>query len=675
MLEPKDLLHLRYAAEPAIASGGEAATFTVTSVFTPPQGGRGEPLPPEYRSAIWMSRRGEPAFPLTTGLARDFASTFAPDGLTLAFLSTRPVQDGREGEAQVCTMPLSGGEAAPITSFKGGVVGAPKFSHDGSRIVCLSRNAVPRDPGAAVVVAELEYKADGVRNRGLRQDTPPALWVVELTTGESKLALQPVTPITGFDWLPGGGLLVAMAADADESARWVTQLYRVREPGATPERLTELELNIDQVSVSPDGSAVAVGAANLSAQFPGDDHFYWASLTGEAPLSFRQLDDGYPGSAGNHVGGDAHYGAYPSGPYWQSDGSLLAVYTLGGFGRVVRLHPDRAPETLGRLNDGPAGEWNIAALAVNANGQVAAVVEDINALTEVAVLLEHLEAGNLSLVSSLNHRFETRVESIALERDGHHVEGWVMFPAGLEEGGSYPLVHSIHGGPATSVGGAFTFEHQLLTSQGVAVLLGNIRGSSGYGEAQTAAVRGEYGHADQGDLDALLSLAITRFPWIDASRVAAVGGSYGGFMVNWLSANSTRYAAAVTERSICNWVSFWGTSDIGHNFARREHAVNSLTVDLEALWEHSPLKHVDKVRLPTLIIHSEEDHRCPIEQAEQWFVALRQRGVPVRFVRFPDESHELSRTGRPDRRVTRLEEIVGWLSAHLQAVTPGPAPE
>ncbi|HEX2865208.1 MAG TPA: S9 family peptidase, partial [Deinococcales bacterium] len=308
----------------------------------------------------------------------------------------------------------------------------------------------------------------------------------------------------------------------------------------------------------------------------------------------------------------------------------------------------------------------------NGAGQVAALVEDVNALAEGAVALD--AGAALVPVTDLNPARQTRVERLSLQREGFTVEGWLMFPAGFEPGARFPLIHSIHGGPATTVGGAFTFEHQFLAGHGYAVLLGNIRGSAGYGPAQTAGILGTYGLGDADDLTALLDAVLERYAWIDPQRVAAVGGSYGGFMVNWLSGHSDRYACAITERSICNWVSFWGTSDIGFNFATREHGTASVTADAEALWERSPLKYVDRVKLPTLIIHSEEDHRCPIEQAEQWFVALRQRGVPVRFVRFPDESHDLSRSGRPDRRVARLGEILGWLDAHLKAGEPDTAP-
>ena len=222
----------------------------------------------------------------------------------------------------------------------------------------------------------------------------------------------------------------------------------------------------------------------------------------------------------------------------------------------------------------------------------------------------------------------------------------------------------IHGGPATAYGHALMHEFHLLAQQGYAVLYGNIRGSVGYGEAQTAGNDGRYGAGDYDDLMALLDLALERHPWLNAKRMAVIGGSYGGLMTNWIVAHTQRFRVAVTDRSICNWVSFYGTSDIGYRFAPRELR-GHVPEDLERLWEVSPLKHVANVKTPCLIIHAEEDHRCPIEQAEQWFVALKRHGVPARFVRFPGENHELSRSGRPDRRVFRLREILAWLKAYL----------
>jgi dipeptidyl aminopeptidase/acylaminoacyl peptidase len=171
---------------------------------------------------------------------------------------------------------------------------------------------------------------------------------------------------------------------------------------------------------------------------------------------------------------------------------------------------------------------------------------------------------------------------------------------------------------------------------------------------------------DQDDLLAFFDRCLETVPALDPARTAVMGGSYGGFMTNWITAHTDRFQAAITDRSICNLISFGGTSDIGLRFWVDELGLNfARRADAAKLWDLSPLQYVENVTTPTLIVHSVLDHRCPVEQAEQWYAALTLNGVPTRFVRFPGEDHELSRSGRPDRRLKRLEEYLGWLDRWL----------
>jgi dipeptidyl aminopeptidase/acylaminoacyl peptidase len=206
------------------------------------------------------------------------------------------------------------------------------------------------------------------------------------------------------------------------------------------------------------------------------------------------------------------------------------------------------------------------------------------------------------------------------------------------------------------------FEFQLLAAAGYTVVYGNPRGGSSFGTGFAAAIKAAYGTVDADDVLAITDDALAKHA-DPTAPVHLTGGSYGGFMTNWLTARTDRYRSAVTQRSICNWLSFYGTADIGPWFGGEEQGGTPWT-DTERLWASSPLKHVANVRTPTLVIHSELDHRCPIEQAEQWFTALKELGVETRMLRFPDEGHDLSRSGRPDRRLERLEAIIGWFDQH-----------
>jgi dipeptidyl aminopeptidase/acylaminoacyl peptidase len=243
---------------------------------------------------------------------------------------------------------------------------------------------------------------------------------------------------------------------------------------------------------------------------------------------------------------------------------------------------------------------------------------------------------------------------------GQPVEGWFLPGRGR---GKRPLILEIHGGPHSLYGNAFFHEFQVLAAQGYHVLYTNPRGSKGYGEKFCSDITGGWGILDYQDLTAAVDLIVQR-PDVDATRLGVAGGSYGGYMTNWIVGHTDRFKAAVTMRCLSNFVSFYGTSDIGPWFGERE-LDGTLHDNVERYWERSPLAYVKNVTTPILILHSEQDLRCPKEQAEQWFVSLRRLGKTAEFVLFPEESHDLSRAGRPDRRLLRLERITEWFARYL----------
>lgn len=247
--------------------------------------------------------------------------------------------------------------------------------------------------------------------------------------------------------------------------------------------------------------------------------------------------------------------------------------------------------------------------------------------------------------------------------DGQMVHGWIMKPAQFIEGESYPLIVEVHGGPHAMYANTFFHELQLLAAEGYGVLYINPRGSHGYSQSFVDAVRADYGGGDYEDIMAALDYAIANYAWIDENRLGVTGGSYGGFMTNWIVGHTDRFKAAVTQRSITNWVSFFGVSDIGYYFTEWQIAADMQ--DVEKLWAHSPLKYASQIETPLLILHSEKDFRCPIEQAEQLYITLKRMGKEVGFVRFPESDHNLSRVGRPNLRIQRLQKIVEWFAEYL----------
>lgn len=248
--------------------------------------------------------------------------------------------------------------------------------------------------------------------------------------------------------------------------------------------------------------------------------------------------------------------------------------------------------------------------------------------------------------------------------DGVEIDAWIMKPVDFEPGKKYPAVLEIHGGPKTAYGYSFMHEFHVLTTRGFVVIFSNPRGSDGYGE-EFADIREHYGERDYRDIMEVVDEAIKRFDFIDPERIGVTGGSYGGFMTNWIVGHTNRFKAAVTQRSISNWVSFFGTTDIGYFFAPDQIGGDPWG-NLDGYWEKSPLKYAPNVETPLLIIHSTEDYRCWLPEALQFFTALRYLGKTVELAIFPGENHDLSRGGKPKHRVRRLELIAGWMERWLK---------
>lgn len=257
-------------------------------------------------------------------------------------------------------------------------------------------------------------------------------------------------------------------------------------------------------------------------------------------------------------------------------------------------------------------------------------------------------------------------ESLNIEINGDLIEGFVIRPQNFEQGKSYPGILDIHGGPKTAYGTSLFHEMQLLSARGYFVFFCNPHGSDGRTD-EFSDLRGKYGTIDYEDLLSFTQAVLAQYPQIDEQRLGVTGGSYGGFMTNWIISHTDQFKAAVTQRSIMNWLSFYGNSDIGYFFTEDQNDASFYTQEgLEKLWDHSPLKYAARIKTPTLIIHSEKDFRCPIEQVYQLFTLLKYRGIDSKMVIFKDESHELSRSGKPLARIERLEQIADWMDKYLQ---------
>lgn len=352
----------------------------------------------------------------------------------------------------------------------------------------------------------------------------------------------------------------------------------------------------------------------------------------------------------NSVGSDARYGGSKSKAV--DGGELYFTTTLGSDSHLKKINAD------GEICDMVAEEGSVDGFSVK-NGAIAYIGMKNTTLEELYVLKETSRK-----VTSFNDWVYEEIELAVPEalslplKDGLTIDGFVLKPIGYEIGKKYPVLMDIHGGPKTVYGSVYYHELQYFASKGYFVVICNPRGSDGKGN-EFSDIRGKYGTIDYDDLMNFLTLALENYEDMDKGNLFVTGGSYGGFMTNWIIGHTDRFRAAASQRSISNWISMFNTTDIGFYFADDQNA-SSPWDNQEKFWWHSPLKYADKVKTPTLFIHSEEDYRCWLTEGLQMFTALKYHDVESRMCIFKGENHELSRSGKPKHRLRRLTEIDEW---------------
>ncbi len=528
------------------------------------------------------------------------------------------------GERQeLFRLDLRGGEAERLTETAGVLDYAlgPR-----GEVAFLALKEAPK-PGSPRIFEGWPFKFDG---KGLLPEGQVALYL--LKDGEKRLLLSRYPAPKEMVFAPEG-LYLVMPEDMRAQAEVRDSLFLLRDEGL--EKVYGGEGPIFALEWSPEGLFFLGHAFERGG---GTEARLYHLKEGMARVLFE-------GSLQNSLNSDLRFGAHTQGPKWGGDGVYL-VRTEEGVARLYRVGLEGEAEAL------PAG-GSVLAFAKGEKG--------LFLLTEDFTRPARLE-GPLGVLDP-NEALLPLAEPLYTEwtsPEGHKVPGWVLLPEGE---GPHPVILYIHGGPHTAFGRAPMLEFALFQKAGYAVAYSNPRGSTGYGQ-DYALLEGAWGERDEGDLLGFLDHVLAHFP-LDPERVGVAGGSYGGYMTNWLTArHPQRFRAAVTDRSICNWFSFFGASDIGPRFTFLELFAKPWEAP-EVLWEKSPLRLVHRVRTPTLVVHSEQDHRCPIDQGETWYTALLHLGVKTRFFRVPEEGHELSRSGRPDRRVARLRAYLDWWRENL----------
>jgi acylaminoacyl-peptidase len=640
-LKSKHLYDLAFVSDPHLSPDGAAAAAVVTRIDRNGDG------PPRYRSRIRLyDLDGDSGRDFTLGRYNDTAPRFDPTGGRLAYLSVR--RDG--GRPQLTLISLDGGEGQPLTDHASGV-SAFAWHPSGQKIAYLTRgdwHDEIGERGGARTVRSRRYKLDGV---GFLPTGAVELRERDIHGGAERTLESFDLPPTELRYGADGHLFV-FAPDPDDDDALVAagnvQLWRYSAKGKRRKRLLEHSDMLSGLSPSPDGESVAYQAPTVARDFTSPSGV-WIVATAGGRASLLSGDFETQPS----VGGDSRFGSYGNPPAWSaSGGSLLVNINVEGRSGLVRIRRDGART---RLQEGDRAVTAFDAVA----GSAVFTAETPNEPGELWIRYRNGRERRLSGENAVwRARFALGDIEGPFPVDAESDDAaayWSLAPKRARKDGA--RVVQVHGGPHTNYGYGFYFEFHLLASAGYRVVFGNPRGSSSFGTGFAQAMLGAYGSVDADDVLAMCDDAERRY---GDAPVHLTGGSYGGFMTNWLVGQTDRFASAVTQRSISNWLSFYGSSDIGYRFTAREVGGVPWS-DLDLLWQQSPLKYVEQIGTPLLLIHSELDHRCPIEQAEQLFVALRSLGkAPTELVRFPDEGHELSRSGRADRRIERLVAILGW---------------
>lgn len=653
-LKAEDLYELKSVADPRLSNNGKDLVYVETIISEKKD---------EYVSNLYYIDVEEKNAPVqwTYGEHRNHSPRWSPNQDELAFVSNRNEKN------QIFVLKASGGEARQLTNCSNGASN-PVWSPDGKKIafnVSLGEDekleAEDKKEEKKLVpleVDKMKYKSDA---SGFWNGKYSQIAVVDLETGETSLVTEGKVDYHLQGWSPDGKYLV-VSADLSEDLdfSFVSDVFLLDLQTKELEKVTDGQGYFGNVTWSPNGRYMGMIGhgreyenATLSKIWVYDtDQKELTCLTAESDLLI-----------GDFAIGDFQQGAVSPGILWAEDNESF-YFLASDHGNTVVYYGSLKGEMYPALLD------KQYVYGLTTGGSLNRAVVAISKPTEQGELyLLDVPTGKLEVLTQVNQEYRNEVQLAEVEeiefksKDGWDLHGWMMKPANFEEGKKYPLILEIHGGPHAMYANSYFHEFQMLAAEGYAVLFINPRGSHGYGQKFVDAVRGDYGGRDYADLMEAVDYALEKYDFIDEDRLGVTGGSYGGFMTNWIVGHTNRFKAAVTQRSISNWISFYGVSDIGYYFNAWQ--IKSELEDAETMWKHSPLAYVGNVETPLLILHSEKDYRCPIEQAEQLFIALKHRKKETKFVRFPESNHELSRSGKPSLRVARLNYILNWFKEYI----------
>jgi len=678
----KDLFNFVWVGDPQISPDGSRVAFVRVTVNEKKDG---------YNTAIWtVSPTTGESRQLTTG-PRDSSPRWSPDGKFLVFVRVTE-KDGRPDQPQLFMLALAGGDSFQFTTLPRGA-GNPQWSPDGKTIAFVNganpeeiAKMAPR-PGASPspspspaehesdvrVITRAVYRANGAGYLDTKH--PQHIWIVAAPgNGSDKVTPRQLTSGRFDDgnvtWAKDSSQIYFTSDHADEPYYELakTDIYSVPVVGGQPTRVTSLDMGTGAFSVSPNGKQLAFYASvNKPVQSYTEPDLWVMDIAPNAQP--RNLTRDFDYDVGSGVGGDnvAPRGGGGFPPVWTADGlSIVAVYAKEGKANLGAFDVATGKET-----DVTSG--NHAVVSFRATPDAARFALIISTPTRIGDLfwlerpgadLKQLTHLNDDLFSKLNL---TEPEEIWYRSfDGKRIHAWVQKPPDFDANKKYPLILNIHGGPHTAYGFIFDHEFQWMAAKGYVVLYPNPRGSTSYGQEFGNIIQYHYPGDDYKDLMAGVDELIRR-GYIDEKKLGVTGGSGGGLLTNWTIGHTTRFAAAVSQRDIASWADWWYSADF--TLFQPNWFKAPPFEDPEDYKARSPITYIKNVTTPLMLILGEADYRTPTGAGgEEMFRALKYRKIPTVMVRFPNETHELSRSGQPWHRIERLQHIVGWFDKWLMGV-------
>lgn len=678
----RDLFNFVWTGDTQVSPDGARVAFVRVTVNEKKDG---------YNTAIWsVSPATGETHQLTTG-PRDSTPRWSPDGKFLVFVRLTE-KDGRPDLPQLFMLPMAGGDSFQFTTLARGA-GAPQWSPDG-RMIAFGNSANAEDVAKATpkpspsptpadakkpeepresdvrVITRAVYRFNGAGYTDTKH--PGHIWVVNAPrTSDEKVTPKQLTSgryeEDSLTWARDSSRIYFTSDRIDEPYYELpsTTIYSVAVTGAEPTKITSFDMDAGAFSVSPDGKRFAfIGSESQPINSYTQPDLWVMDIAPNAKP--RNLTKAFDYDVASGVGGDngAPRGGGANLPIWTADGKgIIEVYAKEG-----RTNLGVFDATSGKETDLTTGSQAVVSFRATPDARKFALVistptriGDVFWLDGAGTQPKQLTHLNDELFSQLNLTAPEEVWYTSF--DGKKIQAWVQKPPDFDPTRKYPLILNIHGGPHAAYGFIFDHEFQWMAAKGYVVLYPNPRGSTSYGQDFGNIIQYNYPGDDYKDLMAGVDELLKR-GYIDEKKLGVTGGSGGGLLTNWTIGQTTRFAAAVSQRDIADWASFWYVADFTlfqPTWFRKPPFENA-----EEYKARSPITYINKVKTPLMLILGEADYRTPTGAGgEEMFRALKYRKIPTVMVRFPNESHELSRSGQPWHRIERLQHIVGWFDKWL----------